>query len=280
MPRKTKDTKTKSKAKAKASAKVVSNIQNKIIIGDVKKSKRKSARKSKPRSAPPAYSIPVSSFGPSQPFMSFQTRLLEDQPKVNLLAERVNRLELASLYRPALPPAAERAAPAMLEASAKSTQGMLEAPETEVNYMDYYTNYFTPVKETPLIRDEKTEPLDTNFLRYPAPEKKARNDLIDSSKVEELKTIPSEIEVERVTAFEKPDGGIGLKSSGEFTTIPNKEYNRLKKLEQKYRNEIEQFENELQNNPEPELQRSINKSINTRKTKLKKVIDQLYNTQS
>jgi hypothetical protein len=280
MPRKTKDTKTKSKAKAKASAKVVSNIQNKIIIGDVRKPRKKGARKSKPRSAPPAYNIPISSFGPSQPFMSFQTRLLEEQPKVNLLAERVNRLELASLYRPALPPAAERAAPAMLEAPAKSTQGMLEAPESEVNYMDYYTNYFTPMKETPLIRDEKTEPLDTNFLRFPAPEKKARNDLIDNSKVEELKTIPSAFPVKVVEDVKLPSGEVVEKDTGEIFEIPNKEYNRLKKLERKYIAEIEKLENDLQNNPEPDLQRSINKSISTRKSKLKKVVDELYNTKS
>jgi hypothetical protein len=157
---------------------------------------------------------------------------------------------------------------------------MLEAPESEVNYMDYYTNYFTPMKETPLIRDEKTEPLDTNFLRYPAPEKKPRNDLIDSSKVEELKTIPQDIEVELVRAIEKPEGRLELESTGQFSTIPNKEYNRLIKLERKYIAEIEKLENDLQNNPEPDSQRSINKSINTRKSKLKKVVDELYNTKS
>jgi hypothetical protein len=109
---KTKDkVKVKAKAKAKASAKVVSNIQNKIIIGEMPKKRRASTKKGKRITSSPqeqyrqpitnVFQPQVASFQPPSPFVNTSTRLLELQPNFNLLTERVNRLESSSLLRTA-----------------------------------------------------------------------------------------------------------------------------------------------------------------------------------
>lgn len=103
--------KQKAKAKAKASAKVVSNIQNKIIIGEMPKKRKASTAKGRKttKSTPQeqyrqpitnVFQPQVASFQPPTPFVNNTTRLLEQQPNFNLLTERVNRLEAASLVRP------------------------------------------------------------------------------------------------------------------------------------------------------------------------------------
>lgn len=282
MPRKTKDTKpkTKVKAKAKASAKVVSNIQNKIIIGDVSKKKRAPRKSKKP--VPSGPYIPTTQFSPSQPFVSYQTRLLDEQPKVNLLTERVNKLELASLYRPALPAPEARG---MLEAPpAAPKQGMLE----DVNYMDYYTRYYNPIMETPLIANEKTKPLDTNMFRTPAADKKPRNDLIDNPSnvtIEELNTIPryEDVDVETITEKVSPSGAVTydvVPNSNQTITVETKEYKRLKKLQTKYSNQVDSLETELAAGPDEERRKEIEKAIKTNQKKLKKVNDEMFNVPS
>lgn len=195
MPRKTKDAKSKSKSKpkpkvavkAKSSAKVVSNIQNKIVIGDIKPKAKRRSKKGTAVSRPSTtiqnvYQPQVASFSQPSPFMSSSTRLLEEQPRFNLLNERVNRLELASLYRPEQPqqniPIAE--AMAIPEEPIKA-----EAP-------DYFDSQYARSLEKAqrLIKDSDNEPF-TNFKREPRIPKKEKKELIDLS-ADEWESFPWE----------------------------------------------------------------------------------------
>jgi hypothetical protein len=201
MPRKVKaKSKAKAKAKAKASAKVVSNIQNKIIIGDVKsKAKKRAPRKqggvkSAPTTIQNIYQPQVASYAQPSPFVNSSTRLLEEQPRMNLLAERLNRLELASLYRPA-----QQQNIPMAEAMAIPEEPMkAEAP-------DYFDSQYARSLEKAqnLIENEK-EPIN-NFIREPRIPKKKPNLLIEEDEEPVKSDVPEPVAIGTPEKTESPD---------------------------------------------------------------------------
>lgn len=150
--------KQKAKAKAKASAKsnVVSNIQNKIIIGEMPKKRKASTTKGRKttKSSPQeqfrqpitnVFQPQVSSFQPPSPFVNTSTRLLELQPNLNVLTERVNRLESSSLIRPQAP-----------EPNAPIVQGQVILPEAEPippSPIDYYNSAAYNKSNDDLVND-------------------------------------------------------------------------------------------------------------------------------
>jgi hypothetical protein len=179
--------KQKAKAKAKASAKVVSNIQNKIIIGDMPKKRKVSTAKGKKttKSTPQeqyrqpitnVFQPQVASFQPPTPFVNSTTRLLEEQPKFNLLTERVNRLEAASLIRPpaiGMPRGAPVDVPVVVPLRYPEAEPEViinrEIPNYEpIKYDTYFDmeeeqqnimpeQYFTEERQRPVITPEREE---------------------------------------------------------------------------------------------------------------------------
>lgn len=206
MPRKTKDAKSKSKSKpkpkvavkAKSSAKVVSNIQNKIVIGDIKpKAKRRSTKKGGVVSRPSTtiqnvYQPQVASYAQPSPFMNSSTRLLEEQPRFNLLNERINRLELASLYRPEQPQQQQQNIP-IVQGTLPVAEAMAIPEEPmKAEAPDYFDSQYARglEKAQRLIKDSDNEPFG-NFKREPRIPKKEKKELIDLS-ADEWESFPWE----------------------------------------------------------------------------------------
>ena len=228
---KTKDKapKAKAKAKAKASAKVVSNIQNKIIIGEMPKKRRASTNKgrkvtkSSPQEQfrPSPIQLQVSSFQPPTPFVNTSTRLLDLQPNLNVLTERVNRLESSSLLRNAPQQAIPLAEAQPMEA--------MEAMAAD-SVIDYYNelDQRAAKKERQLIPDE----IDVEPYRGRRPDmpKKVEPPLI--SREEPIKSEPMENPEELVASLEP--------SEETFEITPSKKARKTneQKLETKLRQEV------------------------------------------
>lgn len=236
---KTKDKapKAKAKAKAKASAKVVSNIQNKIIIGEMPKKRRASTNKgrkvtkSSPQEQfrPSPIQLQVSSFQPPTPFVNTSTRLLDLQPNLNVLTERVNRLESSSLLRNA----PQQAQQVQLEIPILEAQP-IEEPYMEKMASDSVIDYYNELdaraakKERQLIPDE----IDVEPYRGRRPDmpKKVEPPLI--SREEPIKSEPMENPEELVASLEP--------SEETFQITPSKKSRKTdeQKLETKLRQEV------------------------------------------
>lgn len=230
--RKTKAKSTKAKAKAKAGAKssVVSNIQNKIVIGDLGGSKKPARRRApnKPKQSTQPQ-IPVASY--SSPYMTFglppqynddlqndlrriknlleepstatppllkepSTRALLEAPPTRALLEAPQ--QYARLENTSMPSESEEVPP-------ESTYLALEEPRTDSSiYSNTLTNYFSSKpKKSALIEDESDliQPTAERAPSIPIPKKKA---LIEEDEWEDIPDTPTYADV--IDANPKPSG--------------------------------------------------------------------------
>ncbi len=238
---KTKDkVKVKAKAKAKASAKVVSNIQNKIIIGEMPKKRRATTNKGRKvtKSSPQeqyrqpitnVFQPQVASFQPPSPFVNTSTRLLELQPNFNLLTERVNRLESSSLLRTA----PQQAQQVQLEIPILEAQP-IEEPYMEKMASDSVIDYYNELDARASKAQKQLLPEEIEVKpfrgRRPDMPKKVEPPLIPYE--EPIKSEPMENPEELVASLEPSDET--------FEITPSKKARKTneQKLETKLRQEV------------------------------------------
>jgi len=231
--RKTKAKSTKAKAKAKAGAKasVVSNIQNKIVIGDLGGAKKPSRRRRAPNKPkqPTQPQIPIASY--TSPYMTFGLppqydddvkndlqrikNLLEESPTATppLLKEPPTRALLEAPPTRALlkePPRYARLENTSMpseseEVPPENTYLALEEPRTDSSiYSNTLTNYFSSKpKKSALIDDgsDLIQPTSERAPSIPIPKKKA---LIEEDEWEDVYDTPTYADV--IDANPKPSG--------------------------------------------------------------------------